>query len=281
MDENELEVELTDEELKIEKQKIVDGEVDNPDEGDDVKLPSDDAKKYANVYATIEDLKKGISSLKADVPEYMLNGMTDDALEQYYVDLRKDFSSKPKEEAPVDEKAKDIPKEEEAKKTVNDPQLWGELDAEFNTSGGISDEQYDKLNKLGIPNVIIDKYLDGLKSSQVAFTNEVYGLAGGEEQYNEIKAWAEENYTQKQLDVIAGGTNEEIVFKMKAVKADYNEAMAKNPNGARVYGSSASPGGGYRNQEEYILDVMSPEYRKSAKYKAKVEAKFKSSSFSS
>jgi len=49
MDENELEVELTDEELKIEKQKIVDGEVDNPDEGDDVKLPSDDAKKYANV----------------------------------------------------------------------------------------------------------------------------------------------------------------------------------------------------------------------------------------
>ena len=281
MDENELEVELTDEELKIEKQKIVDGEVDNPDEGDDVKLPSDDAKKYANVYATIEDLKKGISSLKADVPEYMLNGMTDDALEQYYVDLRKDFSSKPKEEAPVDEKAKDIPKEEEAKKTVNDPQLWGELDAEFNTSGGISDEQYDKLNKLGIPNVIIDKYLDGLKSSQVAFTNEVYGLAGGEEQYNEIKAWAEENYTQKQLDVIAGGTNEEIVFKMKAVKADYNEAMAKNPNGARVYGSSASPSGGYKNQEEYILDVMSPEYRKSAKYKAKVEAKFKSSSFSS
>ena len=281
MDENELEVELTDEELKIEKQKIVDGEVDNPDEGDDVKLPSDDAKKYANVYATIEDLKKGISSLKADVPEYMLNGMTDDALEQYYVDLRKDFSSKPKEETPVDEKAKDIPKEEEAKKTVNDPQLWGELDAEFNTSGGISDEQYDKLNKLGIPNVVIDKYLDGLKSSQVAFTNEVYGLAGGEEQYNEIKAWAEENYTQKQLDVIAGGTNEEILFKMKAVKADYNEAMAKNPNGARVYGSSASPSGGYKNQEEYILDVMSPEYRKSAKYKAKVEAKFKSSSFSS
>jgi hypothetical protein len=278
MDENE--VELTDEELKIEKQKIVDGEVDNSDEGDDVKLPSDDAKKYANVYATIEDLKKGISSLKADVPEYMLNGMTDDALEQYYVDLRKDFSSKPKEEAPKEE-AKDIPKEEEAKKTVNDPQLWGELDAEFNKSGGITDEQYDKLNKLGIPNAVVDKYLDGLKSSQVAFTNEVYGLAGGEEQYNEIKAWAEENYTQKQLDVIAGGTNEEILFKMKAVKADYNEAMAKNPNGARVYGSSASPSGGYKNQEEYILDVMSPEYRKSAKYKAKVEAKFKSSSFSS
>jgi len=264
-------IELTEEQLKDEKQKIVDG-VNNPNKNvdDETKLPSDGAKKFANIYETVEDLRKGITNLKADVPEYMLNGMSDEALEQYYVDLRKEFSSKPKVEDVPDNKP--VIKDDEAKNIVGDDKLWAELDTEFTTNGGLSDEYYDKLNKMGIPSKVVDKYLDGLKSEASLFTNNVYSLAGGEENYNDIKAWAEDTYSQKELDIIASGTHEEILFKMKGVKAEY-ESKVKQGDSGRLYGNKGSNGSGYKDQQEYLLDVMSPEYRKNPKYKAKVEAK--------
>lgn len=270
-------VELTDDELKAEKQKIVDG-VNNPTPDDiEPELPSE-GKKFANVYETVEDLKKGIQNLKADVPDYMLNGMNDEALEQYYTDLRKEFSSKPKEEAPEPEAKIEEP---EAKATVGDDALWQELDAEFTAKGGLSDEYYDKLNKLGIPSPVVDKYLDGLKAESQQFTNNIYELAGGEEQYTTIKAWAEENYTQAQLDMIASGSKEEILFKMKGVKAEYDSKVASGDVPDRVFGTNATKANGYANQSEYLLDVMSPEYKRNPKYKAKVQAKLQASSFSS
>lgn len=271
------EVELTDEQLEVEKQKIRDGV--STLNTDDVKLPSDgtEEKKYAGVYTSLDELKKGIQNLKADVPEYMLNGMNETALEQYYTDLRKEFSSKPKVDEPKVEEATEEPKVEEAKKTIGD-ELWKELDTEFATKGGLSDEYYDKLSKLGIPSNIVDGYLDGLKSKAMDFTNKVFELSGGQEQYNAIKAWAEENYSQAQLDMIASGTHDDILFKMKAVKADYDSKNGSTQT--RIVGSQNNSNiAGYRTQDEYIMDVMSPEYRRSAKYKAKVDAKFKASSF--
>lgn len=274
-------VELTDEQLAEEKQKIRDG-VNNPVSTDDVNLPSDnlDDKKYAEVYESIDELKKGIQNLGSTLPDYVLNGMNDEALEQYYIDLRKDFSSKPKEEPIKEEPKAEEPtpeKVEDTKKTIGE-ELWAELDAEFTKNGGLSDEYYNKLNDLGVPNTIVDGYLDGLRAKAVTFTNNIYELAGGEEQYNDIKAWAEDNYTQAELDMVAAGTQAEILFKMKAVKADYD---SKNGSQRRIVGSSVQTKDGYADQNQYIMDVMSPEYRKNAKYKAKVDAKFQASSFGS
>lgn len=273
--EEELEVELTDEELAIEKQKIRDGKVDT--NTDDIKLASEanEDKKYAGVYDSIDELKKGITNLGTTLPDYVIDGMSEDALEKYYIDLRKDFSSKPKEE--IEDKIEE-PKVEKAKEVIGDD-LWKELDKEFATKGGLSDDYYSKLNKLGIPNQVVDKYLDGLRSESKVFTENIYTLAGGEEEYKSIKAWAEENYTQEELDMVASGSQKEILFKMKAVKADYDSKNGST-SPSRLVGNTASVANGYKNQSEYIMDVMSPEYRKNAKYRAKTDQKFRDSNFS-
>ena len=284
MEQPNTDIELTPEEMEAEKAKIRDN-VENPnkDNEDDVPLPSEGEKKYAGVYENLDELKKGITNLKADVPDYMLNGMSDEALEQYYTDLRKEFSGKapePKAEEPTPEPEDKSNEPKVDKPDVISDDLWKELDQEFMANGGLSDEYYDKLSKLGIPSQVVDKYIDGLANDAKIFTSNVYDLAGGEENYNNIKAWAEENYPQAQLDMIAQGSHEDILFKMKAVKADYDSKVGVS-NDRMVGNSNQSTNKGYVSQADYLRDVMSPEYKKNSKYRAKVDAKFASSSFGS
>lgn len=276
----EMNEEMNEEQLEAAKQEIRDGINTPKDDGEKVELPSDEAeeedKTYAKVFKSVGELKKGIDNLGSTLPDYVLDGMTDEALERHYSELRSDYDSEDKvnerKHAEKKDEAEDKPSEDISDK------LWSELDVEFNTNGTITDEQYNQLNKAGIPDAVIDKYLDGLNAETEKFTQDVYAVAGGKEQYEEIKAWAEENFTQKELNAVASGSHTDMLLKMKGIKADY---MSQTNNGQdRFRGSQGgSSNGGYRSQQDYIMDRMSPDYKKSAKFRAKVESKFKASSF--
>lgn len=240
-------------------------------------LPSEENKEdklLAGNFKNVEELRKGIDNLGSDLPDYVLNGMNEEALEKYYTELRKDFSSKPKEE-PEDKPEEDLPEEKPDSRIGDD--LWDELSLEYAENKGISEEMYKKLNDVGIPDNIIDGYLDGLKAKETEFINRAYEVAGGKEEYDSIKAWAEQKYTQEELDMIASGTEQEVLLKFKAIKAEYKE---ENGN-SRFYGSSNSNGSvnGYVSQDEWLIDRSSPQYNKDAKFKAKVDAKFRNSHF--
>ena len=276
----EMNEEMNEEQLEAAKQEIRDGINTPKDDGEKVELPSDEIeeedKTYAKVFKSVGELKKGIDNLGSTLPDYVLDGMTDEALERHYSELRSDYDSEDKvnerKHAEKKDEAEDKPSE-----NISD-KLWSELDVEFNTNGTITDEQYNQLNKAGIPDAVIDKYLDGLNAETEKFTQDVYAVAGGKEQYEEIKAWAEENFTQKELNAVASGSHTDMLLKMKGIKADY---MSQTNNGQdRFRGSQGgSSNGGYRSQQDYIMDRMSPDYKKSAKFRAKVESKFKASSF--
>ena len=267
--------------------------IENPDKDnitEDVKLDSEktieeevstEEKLYANNFKSVEELKKGITNLNSTLPEYILNGMNDEALEQHYEELRKEFSSKKVEDEKADNEDK---KEEKPDDSISD-ELWTDLESSFNENGGITEEQYAELNKLGIPDNIIDGYIDGIKAKiqvgdieQQKFTDSVYALADGKENYEEIKAWAEDNYSQKEIDMIASGSYDEILMKFEAVKNRYDRENGKVD---RVKGNMHKGIAGYNNQQEYITDRMSMEYKKNPSYKLKVDTKFKASSFGS
>ena len=280
--ENNNEVELTDEQLEAEKQKIRD-EVDNKyvNDSEDVKLPSeenveDEPRVYAKVFKNVDELKKGIENIGTDLPEYILNGMSDDALEQHYVELRKARDSKPKDDS-------EEPKTDKPNENISDD-LWSSLEKTFNETGSITDEQREQLEKSNIPKQGVDRYIEGLKAEQEVFTTKVYEIAGGEEEYNAIKQWAEDNYTQEELDIISSGNRQEVLIKLKGVKADYLNSVGTTnvETKSRLRGDgNVSKQEGYRSQDEWLIDRQSPEYRKDARFKAKVDAKFKASSFGS
>lgn len=255
-------------EVELEEEKV-------EDNFDDVKLPSEAKTKYANNFETVDELKKGIVNLKADVPEYMLNGMSEEALEQYYVDLRKEFSSKPKEEVETKEEVtSDNPSD------VISDDLWSELDKTFNETGSITDEQIKKLEELGIPKKVQENYIKGLEAEKNDFNNKLYDMAGGKEQFDTIKEWAENKYSQEELDRYTSGTYDEVIIKLEGLKARYLAENNGEINTDRIHGSAkVQSGNAYATQQEYAIDRMSREYKTNPRFKAKVDMKFKNSSF--
>ena len=279
-----------------EAQAIIDKELgvvneDNENKEEDIVLPSDEGddnegedRVYANKYKSVEELKKGIENIGSTLPDYVINGMSDEALEKHYTELNKEFSKGNKEgRKHIEKKEDDTKKEsksEDKPKEVSD-ELWKELDSTFTDTGNITSEQYDKLNKIGIPDGMVDRYLDGLKSKQVTFTKEVYAMAGGEEQYKEIKSWAEDNLPQEELEAISGMKDySQIQLALRGVKAMYDASNGTQGNTIRGNGTTSSVSG-YRSEAEYFADVRDPRYNSDGRFRDKVRAKFAKSNLAS
>lgn len=280
-----------------EAQKIIDaelGENNNVDmieeDEDDLGLPSDkgndeEPELFAGKYNSVDELKKGIVNIGSNLPQYVIDGMSAEALEKHYEELSKTTKTeerKPRKHTDKQDKTVDDIAEKDADKDGKpikvDPDLWQELDSTFTTTGSISDEQYDKLNAAGIPDTMIDRYLDGIKSEQNAFTDKVYTLAGGQEEFMSIKSWAEDN----QPDVVRtlnGMTDyNQILLVMKGVKADYDASnVGSKPNTVRGK-PSAKSGGGYTSETDYLSDVNDTRYRTDQRFRDKVKAKLAKSS---
>lgn len=258
------------------------------DEGNPIELPSDKKpegegaegdKKFADKYDTVEDLKKGIESIGSDLPDYVLEGMSDEALEKHYQELQKSQGTEgrkhAKKEEGSEEKKGEGEKGDEKPEGVT-PELWTELSVEFEKNGAITEEQYDQLNKAGIPDNVIDDYIDSIDAKQVKFTNDIYEIAGGEEQYNTIKSWAEDNIPSEQLEAIGQMDKNGMLLAMRGIKAEYDAA---NPSdGVRIIGDTKiATKGAYASQADYIIDVSDKRYGTDKRYTKAVDDKFANS----
>lgn len=279
-----------------EAQAIIDAELGENQEvepEDDVELPSDEGQEeevlLAGKYKDSDALKKGIVNIGSNLPEYVLNGMSDEALEQHYNELQKTIPTEQRgrkhASKPEEEKLDKTP--EDVKDTGVSDELWTELDAEFSTTGAISSEQYDKLNKVGIPDSVIDKYIDGIKAeadlAQQQFTQGVYKIAGGEEQYHAIKSWAEDGGipSERLAEISAMKDYKDITLAMYEIKAQYDMNANKPSNTVRGANGAKSGGNKYQSEAEYISDVRDPKYRTDARFREKVKAKYDRSGLTS
>ena len=276
-------------------QKILDsiknGETEYSEADDDIELPSDkdnieepeeenQGELIAGKYKSIDELKKGIANLKSTLPDYVIDGMSEEALVKHYQELSKEFSKGRKHAVDDGEQKEKEPKKEdkpkEAKGIPSD--VWNELSDSFNTKGGLTQEQYDKLESFGIPTEIVDNYLDGLIAKQNIYTKEIHELAGGEEQYNAIKEWATDNIDTEYLQSLSTMNPSQAKSAMLGIKAQYELA---NKQTTRIVGnkSGSSSTGAYSSQEAYLKDVKDPRYSRDELFRRKVDSKLSRSRF--
>ena len=158
--------------------------------------------------------------------------------------------------------------------------VWSELSDSFAKDGGITEAQYEKLEGFGIPSAIVDGYIDGLVAKRDAFTNEVYQLSGGKEQYESIKAWASENVDSDYLASISNMPNAQAKQAMLGIKAQYDVANGST-NKVRVVGVSKTSGGNgtYKSEADYIRDVSDARYSSDETFRKKVDLKLAKSKF--
>lgn len=263
-------------------QKILDELSKNSPDNEEQEQEED--KLYAGKYKTVDELKKGILNIGSELPDYVINGMSEEALEKYYTDLNKNFSSQKKDEKRKfgEQKEKQEEKKEDKKEEANvSKPKWSDIDAEFREKGFISDETYDKFEKAGFDSDDVDAYAEKVQTQVVAFTKQVFDLAGGQDKFEEIRAWAEDgNVHPSELEAIGKMPFDAMLSAMKGIKARYDlENRNKQQTNQRIEGNVSTQQSGdiYRNQEEYLKDVMLPKYGFDKRFQAEVDAKFKRS----
>lgn len=264
-----------------------DPEIDEPEEGHNEKMikkangenpskdgKSDEEKLLAGKYKTEEDLNKGvIEALKKS------NG--DKSMEEIYKELESNIGkSETDNESEGDPKDLSINKKDEEtpedKKANTDPDVMEKYYDELRENGELSEESYGELEDHGYPKHFIDNYVRGLKAEAESFSSEIYGAVGGQENYNKVVTWAQDNLSDQEIDTfnegLASGNISQAKMMIEALNSRYINQEGKKPD--LVKGTQGtSTVGAYESKAELMEAMSDPRYSKDPAYRKKVTQK--------
>ena len=207
-----------------------------------------------------------------------------EALEKAYIELQSKFGSR-QEESSTEETTDDVESEDTEEETISVlDALWEDAQ-----NGELSKETKEQLAKMN-PAEVAAEYLkyrkqveenqaptEDISDSQVA---ELRGIAGGDEGYQEMIAWASDNLSPQDIqrydNVIASGNYDAISFAVEALKSKYTEAMGVEGQlfKGKPAGSSKDV---FRSQAEVVAAMSDPRYDRDPAYRQDVFAKLERS----
>lgn len=229
------------------------------------QAPEQDNKVYAGKYKSVEELEKG------------------------YAELQKAFSkrSEPAQQDREETKAEaDNPlkiDETEATEVLESKGLDLEtFTQEFQEKGELSKESYETLAKAGIPQEMVDAYIEGIQLKAAQMTTRVFDTAGGEESYQKMIEWAKTGMPVSERKVynetFETGDINKILLAVKGLKASYEDAFGKQPQLLNSEGSSSGVSG-FNSKAEMKAAMSDPRYSKDPAYRKEVETKVLHSTF--
>jgi len=187
-----------------------------------------------------------------------------------YSELEKRFSSAPKSDTT-------IPKGEAA------PQgnlLLDSYAKEYAENGSLSEESIKKLSAQGIPEGIVNNYLEGLNAISERQAQQIYGLVGGEEQYTSMMEWASESLEESEIDafnsIMAQKNPASMQMAVRGLRARFEQENGKP--GRLIQGETTGvSGGSFRSVAEVVEAMKDPRYKKDPAYRRDVEARLSNS----
>lgn len=237
-------------------------------------------------FSEAEQEALAIGEAAANEQQQLLAGKFKDAeaLEKAYIELQSKFGSR--QEDSSDEGETDDDEQEDIEDESNSilDALWEDAQ-----NGELSKETQEQLSKMN-PAEVAAEYLkyrqqieanqqpeEDISDSQVA---ELRGIAGGDDGYQEMIAWASENLSPQDIkrydSVIASGNYDAISFAVEALKSKYTEAMGVE--GQLFKGKPASNTRDvFRSQAEVVAAMSDPRYDRDPAYRQDVFAKLERS----
>tara|TARA_Y100000592_G_scaffold8294_1_gene11717 strand:- start:315 stop:1094 length:780 start_codon:yes stop_codon:yes gene_type:complete len=205
-------------------------------------------------------------------------------LEKAYIELQQKLGSgeqqqqsEPEQEAEADEPAEEI------------FSTFNSIDDEIAQGGEISEESMAKLTAMDSKD-LVDAYLryqNTLEDAPVQEGRElndqevssIYNSVGGEQQYQQMTAWAAENLdadTVQAFDnVIESGNVAAINLALRGLQSQYNDNVGYENN--MIQGKPAQAGNGYRSQAEVVRAMNDPRYDRDPAYRQEVMDKLANS----
>lgn len=170
---------------------------------------------------------------------------------------------------------------DDAEKTLSGKGLdIAAFEREFDATGGLSEESYKKLEEAGLGKAVVDSYIAGRTALLEGFIKDVKGLAGGEDGYAAVTAWADaggltEAEKASYNRVMNSGDRELIKLAVSGLVAKYREAEGAMPE---LVTGKASPArreasDAFQSTEEVVAAMKDPRYGKDPAYTRAVERK--------
>ena len=208
-----------------------------------------------------------------------------EALEKAYIELQSKLGSRQEESSDEETTDNAEPEDTEEEETLSVlDALWEDAQ-----NGELSKETKEQLAKMNPAEVAAEylKYRKQIEETQPAAedisdsqVSELRGIAGGDEGYQEMIAWASDNLSPQDIqrydNVIASGNYDAISFAVEALKSKYTEAMGVEGQlfKGKPAGSSKDV---FRSQAEVVAAMSDPRYDRDPAYRQDVFAKLERS----
>lgn len=149
------------------------------------------------------------------------------------------------------------------------------LQQEFADNGELSQQTYDDLEKRGIPKPMVDTYIEGQKALATEYQSELFGYAGGEETYNDMAEWAQDNLTDDEIDAyndaIVSGNAAQARLAIDGLATRYRSMEGSAPK--LVGGKASSSVDTYASWAQVTADMANAQYAKDPAFRQNVQNK--------
>lgn len=205
-------------------------------------------------------------------------------LAKAYGELEKQFTQKTQTGASKDEAAKTEPSktDDAVNEIVESAGLnMVDLTAEYEQSGQLSEDSYEKLAKAGISQEYVDGYIRGQEALAVQYQSEVFDIAGGQHGYTEMIQWAAQNLTTDEINAfntsVNSGNLEQAKLSAQGLMARYTTSEGSEPRLVKgvATGDAASV---FRSTAELTAAMKDPRYKSDPAYRQDVIEKLGRSS---
>lgn len=163
----------------------------------------------------------------------------------------------------------------EAEKAVEAAGLdYNALQAEWE-AGGLSEDSYKALEKVGFGKDIVDQHIAGLEALAELTIMHAAEAAGGREQLEAMQGWAKNVLSPAEIDSYnkaVSGSREDMTQAITALRSRYEAEYGRQPGliGGR---NAVAAVPGYSSRSEMTADMRNPQYSKDPAFRAKVASK--------
>ena len=133
----------------------------------------------------------------------------------------------------------------------------------FQNDGQLSEETYQKLEKVGLPRDLVDSYAAGQQALLQSEEAQIKGVAGGD--YDAMAEWANEHLPSEEVDAfdeaVTSGSVQQAKLAVQGLYARYQNATGSRPKTlvqGSVSGTSTMP---FKSMQELARAQSDPRYR--------------------
>jgi len=144
---------------------------------------------------------------------------------------------------------------------------------EYAETGELSPDAYNALEEKGFNRELVDSWIAGQEALASKTTNQIYDMAGGEEQYSGLVQWASENLSESEIDAynanVESGDLSLAQFAVSGLVARYRSEVGNEPQ--LVQGDNASSSSGaFQSVAELTAAMRDPRYNNDPAYRKSV-----------